>query len=111
MIYQTHKTMNQQLIKTRRGRVRLTLLPLAAALLAGPAVAGNNGFAVPHTVARAVQQTITGQVTSAAGNTPLTGVSAAVKVKCRGSATDDGGMYAYSSQSGETLVFYTLVDN
>src|SRR5690606_36143130 len=100
--------MNQQLTKTRSGRMRLTLLPLAAALLAGPAVAGNNGFAIPPAVARAAQQTITGTVTSAVDNTPLTGVSVAVKGSSRGAATNDAGQYTISAEAGEILVFSYL---
>src|SRR5690606_17938460 len=100
--------MNQQLTKTRSGRMRLTLLPLAAALLAGPAVAGNNGLTIPPAVARAAQQTITGTVTSAVDNAPLTGVSVAVKGTSRGAATNDAGQYTISAEAGEILVFSYL---
>ncbi len=85
----------------------LTLLPLAAALLAGPAVAGNNGYTAGYVVAPAVQQTITGTVTSTTG-TPLTGVSVAVKGTSRGAATNEAGHYTISAEAGETLVFSYL---
>lgn len=72
--------MNQQLTNTRRGRMRLTLLSLTAAVLAGPALAGNTGFSGPSlVVAPVAQQTITGTVRSAVDNVPLSGVSVAVK--------------------------------
>lgn len=100
--------MNQQLIKTQRGRMRLTFLPLAAALLAGPAVAANNVHTARHVVAPVVQQTIIGAVTSAADNTPLTGVSVAVKGTQRGAATNDAGQYTISAEAGEILVFSYL---
>src|SRR5690606_40136950 len=99
MMYQINKTMNQQLIKTQRGRMRLTFLPLAAALLAGPAVAANNVHTARHVVAPVVQQTIIGAVTSAADNTPLTGVSVAVKGTQRGAATNDAGQYTIDRKS------------
>ncbi len=100
--------MNQQLIKTRHGRVRLSFLPLAAALLTGPAFAGNSGHTTRHVVAPVAQQTITGTVTSAADDTPLTGVSVAVKGTSRGAATNDAGQYTISAEAGETLVFSYL---
>src|SRR5690606_21117748 len=101
--------MNQQLTNTRRGRMRLTLLSLAAAVLAGPAFAENNGLSVPlHAVAPAAQQTITGTVTSAVDDMPLTGVSVAVKGTSRGAATNDAGQYTISAEAGEILVFSYL---
>ncbi|MGV3762900.1 MAG: SusC/RagA family TonB-linked outer membrane protein [Parapedobacter sp.] len=99
--------MNQQLTKTCSGRMRLTFLSLAAALLAGPAVAGN-GLTARHTVAPVVQQTVTGTVTNATDNMPLTGVSVAVKGTSRGAATNDAGQYTISAEAGETLVFSFL---
>src|SRR5690606_18774695 len=100
--------MNQQLTKTRRGGMRLALLPLAVALLAGPAIAGNNAHTARYGIAPAAQQTITGTVTSAADDTPLTGVSVAVKGTSRGAATNDAGQYTISAEAGETLVFSYL---
>src|SRR5690606_36360969 len=100
--------MNQQLTKTRRGKMRLTLLSLTAALLAGPAVAGNNGHTVRDIVAPIAQQTIVGTVTSAVDDAPLTGVSVAVKGTSRGAATNDAGQYSIAASAGEILVFSYL---
>ena len=88
--------------------MRLTFLPLAAALLTGPAIAGNNGAPAIPMVAPAMQQTISGTVTSATDGAPLTGVSVAVKGTSRGAATNDAGLYTISADAGETLVFSYL---
>ncbi|WP_353127811.1 SusC/RagA family TonB-linked outer membrane protein [Parapedobacter pyrenivorans] len=88
--------------------MRLSLLSLAAALFGGPAFAepvGDSMLPLTETVA---QQTITGTVTSATDNTPLSGVSVAVKGTARGAATDDLGRYSIPASAGETLVFSYL---
>lgn len=100
--------MNQQLTNTRGGRVRLAALSFAAALLAGPAVAGSSGYLTRDDFALVAQQNITGTVTSATDNTPLTGVSVAVKGTTRGAATNDAGQYTISAGDGEILVFSYL---
>jgi TonB-linked outer membrane protein, SusC/RagA family len=88
--------------------MRLAVLPLAAALFAGPAYA--EGYArIPVAWTKmATQQTISGTVSSAADNTPLSGVSVAVKGTSRGAATDDSGRYTISASEGEILVFSYL---
>ena len=88
--------------------MRLALLPLAVALLAGPAIAGNNAHTARYGIAPDAQQTITGTVTSATDGGPLTGVSVAVKGTSRGAATNDAGQYTISAEAGETLVFSYL---
>ncbi|MGK6350109.1 SusC/RagA family TonB-linked outer membrane protein [Parapedobacter sp. DT-150] len=97
--------MNQHLTRTTSGKMRLVLLPLAAALLTGPVGGGAYANPVRTLSEEAAQQTITGTVTSAADNTPLTGVSVAVKGTSRGASTDDSGRYAISAAAGEILVF------
>lgn len=88
--------------------MRLAVLPLAAALFAGPAYA--EGYArIPVAWTKmATQQTISGTVSSAANNTPLSGVSVAVKGTSRGAATDDSGRYTIAASEGEILVFSYL---
>lgn len=100
--------MNQQLINTRRGRMRLTFLSLTAVVLAGPAAAESMAYSAPHPIAQAAQQTVTGSVTSATDGSPLTGVSVAVKGTSRGAATNDAGQYTISAETGEILVFSYL---
>src|SRR5690606_30336047 len=100
--------MNQQLIKTQRGRMRLTFLSLTAVVLAGPAAAESMAYSAPHPIAQAAQQTVTGSVTSATDGSPLTGVSVAVKGTSRGAATNDAGQYTISAETGEILVFSYL---
>lgn len=88
--------------------MRAALLSLTTVLLAGPAFAeGNDRLFQPPTT-QTVQQTLTGVVTSATTNAPLSGVSVAIKGTSRGSATDDNGRYTISATSGETLVFSSL---
>ena len=100
--------MNQHSTKTRCRKMRLTLLSLTAALLAGPAFAERDGNLMRPVAEAYVQQTITGVVTSATDSVPLTGVSVAVKGTSRGAATDDAGRYSISASAGEILVFSYL---
>lgn len=88
--------------------MRLTLLSLTAALLAGPTFAESEGGPTQSLAGEVVQQTITGTVTSATDNAPLSGVSVAVKGTSRGAATDDVGRYSILASAGETLVFSYL---
>ncbi|GGG75832.1 SusC/RagA family TonB-linked outer membrane protein [Parapedobacter pyrenivorans] len=88
--------------------MRLSLLPLVAALFGGPVFAEPVGDSMLPLTEAAAQQTITGTVTSATDNTPLSGVSVAVKGTARGAATDDLGRYSIPASAGETLVFSYL---
>lgn len=88
--------------------MRLSLLSLAAALFGGPAFAEPVGDSMLPLTEAVAQQTITGTVTSATDNTPLSGVSVAVKGTARGAATDDLGRYSIPASAGETLVFSYL---
>ena len=100
--------MNQQVLKTRGRRTRLAVLPLAALLLAGPSLAADYGVWKRPVVAKVIQQTVSGTVTSTTDGAPLAGVSVSVKGTSRGTTTDDTGAYAILASAGETLVFSYL---
>lgn len=87
---------------------QLALLPLAAALLAGPSAQASYGAPAGPAVVAVVQQTVSGTVTGAADGAPLTGVSVSVRGTSRGTATNDSGQYTISADVGETLEFSYL---
>ncbi|WP_257668910.1 SusC/RagA family TonB-linked outer membrane protein [Parapedobacter tibetensis] len=108
--------MNHKRAKTRRGKMRLTSFALAVVLIISAAHAkihapntfGEKGYINISSEKPAFQQTIVGTITRAADNTPMEGVSIAVKGTSRGVATDASGRYTISAASGEILVFSYL---
>ncbi|MCC9136760.1 SusC/RagA family TonB-linked outer membrane protein [Pontibacter silvestris] len=63
------------------------------------------GFSLTTWQGWAQTVTVTGQVTSAADNTPLPGVGVVVKGTTRGTFTDVSGQYTIQASEGSTLVF------